>query len=233
MSYCVNCGVELAETEKICPLCGVAVVNPAKPVSPAVRRSYPNVPVAGYRYGYRDAVAPISVFMLIPMSISVVCDALTNGRLSWSVYILASTALAFILIVPPLYLGGRRILLCLLFDWVGTALFLYVLDLATQGRWFFPVALPLSGAAGAAVLLLTAYLIKCRPYKLVMTALVLFLSGLFCVLAELLIDRYLQWEPTLGWSLYVLIPCALLALVALLINRSPRLKERVKQRIFF
>ena len=31
MSYCVNCGVELAPSEKRCPLCGVEVVNPAKP----------------------------------------------------------------------------------------------------------------------------------------------------------------------------------------------------------
>ena len=28
MSYCVNCGVELAPSEKNCPLCGTPVINP-------------------------------------------------------------------------------------------------------------------------------------------------------------------------------------------------------------
>ena len=34
MSYCVNCGVELARCEKKCPLCGVEAVNPASPAGP-------------------------------------------------------------------------------------------------------------------------------------------------------------------------------------------------------
>ena len=31
MSYCVNCGVELADSEKRCPLCDTEVINPRKP----------------------------------------------------------------------------------------------------------------------------------------------------------------------------------------------------------
>ena len=28
MSYCVNCGVKLKESEKVCPLCNTKVINP-------------------------------------------------------------------------------------------------------------------------------------------------------------------------------------------------------------
>ena len=28
MSYCVNCGVKLAKSEKKCPLCNTKVINP-------------------------------------------------------------------------------------------------------------------------------------------------------------------------------------------------------------
>ena len=30
MSYCVNCGVKLAKSEKKCPLCNTPVINPNK-----------------------------------------------------------------------------------------------------------------------------------------------------------------------------------------------------------
>ena len=28
MSYCVNCGVKLASSERVCPLCNTKVINP-------------------------------------------------------------------------------------------------------------------------------------------------------------------------------------------------------------
>ena len=31
MSYCVNCGVELCDSAKECPLCNTPVINPRKP----------------------------------------------------------------------------------------------------------------------------------------------------------------------------------------------------------
>ena len=30
MSYCVNCGVKLKNSEKVCPLCNTEVINPKK-----------------------------------------------------------------------------------------------------------------------------------------------------------------------------------------------------------
>ena len=41
MSYCVNCGVKLAPSEKKCPLCGVPVVNPRDPWVEPSHRPYP------------------------------------------------------------------------------------------------------------------------------------------------------------------------------------------------
>ena len=34
MSYCVNCGVELDETLRRCPLCGTEVINPNQRSAP-------------------------------------------------------------------------------------------------------------------------------------------------------------------------------------------------------
>ena len=47
MSYCVNCGVELAASERRCPLCGVEVINPREPFDENGER--PEMPTAGQR----------------------------------------------------------------------------------------------------------------------------------------------------------------------------------------
>ena len=41
MSYCVHCGVELADSEKRCPLCHTRVVDPASPDAGQGRPPYP------------------------------------------------------------------------------------------------------------------------------------------------------------------------------------------------
>ncbi len=41
MSYCVHCGVELAESEARCPLCNTKVVDPAAPQQGNGKTPYP------------------------------------------------------------------------------------------------------------------------------------------------------------------------------------------------
>ena len=55
--YCVNCGVELADSEKKCPLCGMPVFHPdiprtpAEPPFPPTRRIRPEAVLALHSQG--------------------------------------------------------------------------------------------------------------------------------------------------------------------------------------
>lgn len=42
MSYCVNCGVELADSERRCPLCHTEVHNPRQPYDRKIPKPFPN-----------------------------------------------------------------------------------------------------------------------------------------------------------------------------------------------
>jgi 4-amino-4-deoxy-L-arabinose transferase-like glycosyltransferase len=231
MSYCVNCGVKLAETEKFCPLCGVEVVNPRQPVQEPRRRNYPEVPVRGYKGGYQDLVLPLALLMLIPVLITLACDWLTSGALGWSIFVAASIGLAAVFILPPLALKRPRVLLCLLWDLLATIGFLYVLDRMTTPGWFLSVGLPLALIAGAMVLGLAALFARMGLRKLVKLALVLFASGLMCVF----VDLFTSGKPSqiiISWSVYPLVPCVILGVIALLVNRNQYLREKIKQRFF-
>lgn len=232
MSYCVNCGVKLSETEKSCPLCGVEVINPRQPVQEPRRRSYPDVPVSGYRGGYRDLVLPVALLMLIPVLITLACDWLTSGSLGWSIFVAASIGLAAVFILPPLALKRPRVLLCLFWDLLATIGFLYVLDRMTTPGWFLPIGLPLVLIAGVMVLGLAALFTWMDLRKLVKLALVLFAAGLMCVFVDLFTSTEHASKIIISWSVYPLVPCVILGVIALLINRNHYLREKIKQRFF-
>ena len=96
MSYCVQCGVKLADTEKNCPLCGTPVQNPnvtepsaEKPIYPAQQFS----PVA--MRAQRNTVLLITaVVMLIPVLTTLISDLSISGTVTWSRYVLAGFLLA-------------------------------------------------------------------------------------------------------------------------------------------
>ena len=231
MSFCVNCGVELAKTEKSCPLCMVEVKNPLAPFASEQMPLYADVPVAGVRR-YRDLALPFCLLMLIPMSLCLVIDLLTTGNLSWSRYVALSLLLLAIFTLPPLFMERINIMLCIVLDWTGTVGFLFVLDRMTPGNWYMAVAMPFAVVAGIAAILLAAFFVYLSASRWVRGAASLIVTALLAVAADLLVKRFTEAERPIGWSLFVVAPCIVLAAVALVINRNAVLKERVKQRFF-
>lgn len=231
MSYCVNCGVELGGSERSCPLCRTVVYNPNDKAEHDRDPRYPNVPVSGVKLHSRDLVLPIALLLLIPVIISIVCDFLTSERLSWSLFVASSIALTAVFMLPPLAQTRQRALPCVLADWLATTLFIYFLDLHTPGKWFLPVGLPLCLVSGALVVTIAALFVYVKLEKLVYTAIILFSAGIVTVCFDALVSAYLD-TLRVSWSFYVLVPCAVLAVVALLVNRNKRLKEHVKHRFF-
>ena len=236
MSYCVNCGVELADTEKACPLCFVEVINPKNPYNPDFERHYPNIPVAGVVSHHRDLILPVGMVMLIPVFICVTCDLLTTRRLSWSPFVVASLALLSGFLLPPLAMSLTRskVMACLGIDWVVLFFFLLALDRMTPGRWFAPVALPFLAVAGLVSFGLASLLLYVVSHRLVRIALTFFAIGLLSLCCDFLIKQNASenFQFPVGWSLFVLVPCLLIGVLLIVINHNQRLKEDMRQRFF-
>lgn len=231
MSYCVNCGVELDDTARFCPLCHTPVLNPNQPVNSSVPTPFPEergeVPPAVKR----DAAILLSAMLV---SVAVCCGVLNvflRPERTWSVYVIGAAVMLWLWLVPPLLDRGMHLLLRLLVDILAVALYVLFIALNLDGwGWYRGLALPVILWGGALLLLLGLSLWVKRRSLLTTVTVLIGSVGVFLLGVEFLIDRFLfqTWEP--GWSLVVLTVCAGLVIPLLVVRRVPSLREEARRR---
>lgn len=234
MSYCVNCGVELAESEKYCPLCQTEVINPGKPWKEPREQPYPQVLDAFLRQTDKRYMASlITVFLLIPALVTLVCDLL-DGRLSWSVYPIGALLLLFFWVPFPLFFKRYHRLSFLATDCLAAILYLWAIAFTTGQDWFIPLGLPISAAVTVLLLLLTYCFRKGRGRQLLTRiSLALTAVGILTVIIEITVDLYAQGAVFMNWSFFALIPCVVLAIATQIIDRQKKLKQEIQKRLFY
>lgn len=234
MSYCVNCGVELENTERSCPLCGTEVINPRSPWQPPEHSffsdKHESEPSAVSKK-YVSAV--LCLLLLIPMFVVVFCDLISTGGINWSPYVVGGILLMMVWFLFPLFFKRYLVAVFLPLDALCTALYLLLIEVTTGGEWFLSLALPMCVAACAFSLL---YVMLFRNRKdttlLVRLAAAFFMLGVFAMVIELILNTFLQKPFMLLWSQYVLIPCASLTVALIVIDSSHNFKDAIRRRIF-
>ena len=234
MSYCVNCGVELADSEKICPLCQTEVINPRAPWKDPLDIPYP--PVMDrlmHRIDRRYLAALISTFMLIPIAVVLISDWLRDG-LSWSLYVVGAAALLEVWFILPLMTKRYHQISFLALDSVAATLYIWAIERISGGEWFLPLGLPISAALSATVLLM-AFLFRRGRGRDFLVRLIIILSciGFLAIVVEISSDLYLTGQVYLTWSLFVLSPCVFTVAALLILEEKHSLKEEIHKRIFY
>lgn len=233
MSYCVNCGVELDGTLRRCPLCGTEVINPNQRSAPdPAARPYPSkVELLERRAARRFFTVMATLMLLIPPVVCLICDVLGTGAVTWSAYVIGATAMAYVYVLAPFAAEHPHPWLFLSLDCAVTLLFLYAIAVHSRGDWFLPLALPITLSAAAAVAAMLLLFRNCHA-KFVRLAGLLAAAGLLCGAIDLTVSRYLGQTPLLYWSLFVCVPCLILAIVSLVINKRVQFKEEMRRRFF-
>lgn len=235
MSYCVNCGVELEKSQQRCPLCGVAVVNPAEPYDEkSVVRPYPkHIERLNTRVDRRYTAAFVSLLLLIPVFICIFTNVLTSATISWSLYVLGGALLLFTWLLLPLMLERRNVYLCVVMDGLAAALFLLGVEMITERSWFLRLGLPLTALATLYTLGIASL---CNPQNgrdlLVKIALMLLSSGVTVVLVECIVDHFQGGWSIPQWSVYAFIPCTVLSILTWMLNKRAKLKSELKRRFY-
>ena len=104
--YCIKCGVELADSERVCPLCGTRVFHPDLPCGQG-EPPYPPADHPRHEEVSRIGVLfVISVCMLLPAVITVLCDWRINGTIVWSGFAVGGLLLLYIRML--FYVGKRK-----------------------------------------------------------------------------------------------------------------------------
>lgn len=139
--FCAKCGVKLADTEKICPLCGL----PAHPelIKEGAEPLYPvNPPV---QVNSKAVHGVVLALFLLPLIICLQCDLIITGQVTWSGYVIGALVLTYELLALPFWFRRPNPVIFVPCGFAATAVFLLYIDLVTGGGWFLGFALPLVG----------------------------------------------------------------------------------------
>ena len=211
--YCIRCGVELADTEKSCPLCQTPVYHPAVQQGQS-QALYPSerMPAAPERSLWRQGV--VTALWVLAALVTALCDQQLSGRITWSGFVLGGLAVSYVLLVLPLWFRRPNPVIFVPCAFAAAGLYLWYLCLATGGHWFWPFALPVTGAFAVTVTAAVTLLRYLRRGRLfILGGAGVLLSGCMLLLEALLQFTFAAVHFS-GWSVY---PAAVLLLMGLLL----------------
>ncbi len=231
--YCVKCGVELADSEKSCPLCGTEVICPNE-----TRKTVPS-PYPPYAGEVTEGLSRIGIMFIlstvffIPFLLCLVCDFKINGRLIWSGYASGAILLSYVIAIFPNWFKKPNPVIFVPIDFAAIGLFLLYVNLETGGNWYLSFALPFIGALG----LLTTAVVVLKKYTRGGTLFIYggaaILLGIISVLAEFLMYITFSIKKMFVWSLYPFSAFFLIGMLLIVIGICKPIKEALKRRLFF
>lgn len=235
MSYCVNCGVELAASDSKCPLCGVEAVNPKNPWKEPAEKPYPNrVDAVMRRADRRLAGSLLLLIFLTPILICSANDFLYNRALSWSLYVVGAMLLAMVVVTLPLFFQKAHPILCMGIDFFATLLYMLLIERLSKPEkpWFINLALPIVLVTYALIFLLWLIFRKRKGELMLFIGLLVYASGVLSVVVELLVSAHNSSSALPSWSWYSFIPCAIVGSLFLILNTRKVWRENIRRRFF-
>ena len=229
--FCVKCGVKLADTEKICPLCGTTVYHPDIVVNEN-DRLYPSGRNPNTKTNAKVINGMLIILFMIPMFVCFLSDYMINGVLNWFGIAAGGILWTYIVFVLPLWFKKPNPVIFVPCDFAASALYLLYIDIAIGGGWFLNFAFPLTGAL---CLIISACVTLCHYIKrghLYIWGGTIIAMGAYTLLIEFFLGIAFEIR-FIGWSVYPLMVLTLLGgmLIYLAINRSAR--EMMERKLFF
>lgn len=212
MNICVNCGVELDDGLETCPLCGKSPHNESSKENLSL--SYPSDIIRVQKKENNKYLWELSgIIAFSGLAVCTIVDLLIGEGLKWSLLSDVSILASWVIVTLFVY-AYRRPLLLISGMMLTIIVTVFLIDLILPGRsWFLPVGLQITVAAYITTGII---LILCRTAHFkglnVIAAALIVLSG-FCVITEMVLDRYLNGSADLRWSLVVAISVLPVALV--------------------
>lgn len=231
MSYCVNCGVRLEKTMTLCPLCHTPVYHPEDPPD---THSLPPFPADAGEVEMASRKQSYVFLATLFLSTSLACallNALVFRASLWSVYVIGSSLLAGIFLLP-LLTDYKHAVSNILLDGAGTALFLFVIyKMHPYHNWFLLIALPVVIMLTLSALSILMVIKRCR-IRILRVPLVLCTDlAIFCVVLELLIRIFMKRPLGISWSAIVLTTSIVLVIMLYMLLRMRNLRKAIARRL--
>jgi hypothetical protein len=212
MTLCINCGVELDDGLKICPLCGKDPENKVEQEN--ISNNYPSGIIQLQKKETRRYLWELSgVIAFSGIAVCTILDLLTGKGLNWSLFSDVSITTAWIILTLYLFTYKNTVAIVIL-QMLAILTALFFIDLIATGRkWFFPVGLPVTvtGFIAAGTVIVLYRVSHLKGLNIIASALIA-LSG-YCIITEIIFDKYWTGFVDLQWSLILavsILPIALL-----------------------
>jgi hypothetical protein len=138
MTICVNCGIELDDGLKICPLCGKHLENSGE--QEHIPENYPSDIIQLHKKENRKHLWELSgIIAFSGITVCTIVDLLINKGLRWSLFCDVSILAVWIFMTISLYVH-KRTLIFIALQMLTILASLFFIDLiATGPEWFFPI----------------------------------------------------------------------------------------------
>ena len=226
--YCVKCGVKLQDGARACPLCQTPVLYSD---DAAREESYSDRYPAERRHGKYVLLALLSAVMLAAGLICLILCLKTFGKVYWSGYVLLGLALAWIVLILPLWFRRWNPFVFLSVDIAAICGFLVYVCAKTGGRWFLPFAFPVTLLLGALLLAAIALFRRARRGRLYLAGALMIAIGLCTMLIELF-EHIAFGTKMFLWSLYCVCAFGAVGLFLLIAAMIPPLKAFLERKFF-
>ncbi len=229
--YCIQCGVKLAEGERVCPLCQTEVSHP-KLGNNAGERPYPAVQAENPVVSPWGSQFVLTVLFLLPIIITPLCDLSIHDKLTWSPYAMLGALLTYILVVLPFWFQNKNPVIFIPCDFAAIGAYILFIDLYTGApHWFLPFAFPMLLSAALIISAIITLLRYIKGGRLFIHG-----GGWLAFAAWILMAEFLiVWNfpiPYYGWGIYPCIIFAIIGLSLILIGIIRPLRESLEKRFF-
>lgn len=231
MSYCVNCGVELEESIRKCPMCNTPVINPndlekLRKIQSPYPENKGNVEIASKK----DLII---VLTIIFAGTALCCGGLNafvfNGS-KWSLLTAGTCGLLWLITVPPLLVQNFKKRIYVLYNGLMICTFLGLIGIFIDYTdWVITLAIPITLVTMLCVEILFT-VIKYTKNILPISTTIVVEIGLECIAIELLIEHALEKVYRLTWSSIVFTVCCVLAIAFIAILSRKKLRSQLHRR---
>ena len=231
--YCVKCGVELADTENKCPLCGTAVYHPDI-VRGVADLTYPAFVKENPKMRPRGVLFILSVLCFMPIAITLFCDLYYGNGLTWSGYPIGGVCLFYtVFVLPQWFYRPNPVIFCpISFGVLGV--FLLYINYHTGGDWFITFAFPILVYVTLFVCTVITLMRYTRGGRLYIAGASFIAVGVLCVVIEFFMNLTFLNRMLFDffWSIIPLIACFLAGMALIVIAIAKPLRESLKKRFF-
>lgn len=237
MSYCVNCGVELNDSEKKCPLCGTIVLNPnlfGKEESQAIPPYPPREDYLLLSENRRLTLILMTLVFLLPAAVCLLVDSMTSSALSWSYYVAGGMVTMWVFMAPPIFWRkSKGIIGFILLDAAVLLLYLAFVEYLSNPvkPWFISLAFPVVILFTVLVVAFVWAIQSGRYRRTVLTGVFFVQMALGSALLEILIDWYRFEKVSLDWSLITATVFLIVAVFFFVVARKRDLKESLQKKM--